>query len=434
MTGAAALPHVLREAYFREQPAAAAESLQVLPDRQLKDALENLSAAVLLGPLNMLSTGRALAVFRNLSPAQRGGVLELAAPRLALLMLGGLDEDERQAQLAALPAAIREDLERLQSFGENTAGRLMDRPFDDIRDGMTVAQALDRIRVSNVRRARSVYVVDSENRLVGKVNMQDLALARPEQRLRELIGELQGSVSASAGREEIVELLDRFRVDSLPVVDVEGRLMGVVRYQRLFEAIESVAMADLQKMVGASADERVLSSAMFSVKRRLPWLHINLLTAFLAAAVVGLFENLIAQFTALAVLLPVVAGQSGNAGSQALAVTIRGLALKEIGTREWRRVLSKEVQVGIVDGLVLALTCGLGVLLWSQSIGLAMVIGVAMVLSMVAAGISGALVPIILTRVGQDPATASSIILTTVTDVAGFFSFLGTATLLSFML
>ena len=434
MSAVASLPALLRETYFKEQPAAAAESLQVLPDRLLKETLEHLSATVLLGPLNMLSTGRALTVFRNLSPEQRGGVLELAAPRLALLMIGGLGGDEREVQLAALPSAIREDLERLQSFGENTAGRLMDRPFDDIRDGMTVAQALDRIRVSNVRRARSVYVVDNENRLVGKVNMQDLALARPEQRLRELTGELQGSVPASADREEIVELLDRFRVDSLPVVDVEGRLMGVVRYQRLFEAIESVAMADLQKMVGASADERVLSSAMFSVRRRLPWLHINLLTAFLAAAVVGLFENLIAQFTALAVLLPVVAGQSGNAGSQALAVTIRGLALKEIGTREWRRVLSKEVQVGVVDGLVLAVTCGLGVFVWSQSFGLALVIAVAMVLSMVAAGISGALVPIVLTRVGQDPATASSIILTTVTDVAGFFSFLGTATLLSFML
>ena len=207
--------------------------------------------------------------------------------------------------------------------------------------------------------------------------------------------------------------------------------MGVVRYQRLFDAIESVATAGMQKMVGASADERALSTAMFSVKRRLPWLHINLLTAFLAAAVVGVFESLIAQFTALAVLLPVVAGQSGNAGSQALAVTMRGLALREIGIREWRQVLAKEVVVGLVDGAALAVTCGLSVFVWSQSIGLAIVIAVAMVMSMVAAGISGALVPIILTRVGQDPATASSIILTTVTDVAGFISFLGTATLLA---
>lgn len=149
---------------------------------------------------------------------------------------------------------------------------------------------------------------------------------------------------------------------------------------------------------------------------------------------VGLFENIIAQFTALAILLPVVAGQSGNAGAQALAVTMRGLALKEISILHWRPVLLKEIRVGLIDGGVLAITCGLGVFLWSQSIGLALIIGMAMIISLIMAGISGALVPVVLTRLGQDPATASSIILTTVTDVAGFFSFLGIATLLSFLL
>jgi magnesium transporter len=208
----------------------------------------------------------------------------------------------------------------------------------------------------------------------------------------------------------------------------------VVRSASLFQAAEDQASVDIQTMVGASADERALSSPGFAVKKRLPWLHINLLTAFLAAAVVGLFESVIAQFTALAILLPVVAGQSGNAGSQALAVTMRGLALKEVSVLHWRRVLSKEFWVGLIDGVALAVTCGLGVFVWSQSAGLALVIGIAMICSMVAAGISGALVPMLLIRAGQDPATASSIILTTVTDVAGFLSFLGTASLLAFML
>jgi len=187
-------------------------------------------------------------------------------------------------------------------------------------------------------------------------------------------------------------------------------------------------------MVGVSPEERALSLPGFAIKRRLPWLHINLITAFVAASVVGLFEGLIAQFTALAVLLPVVAGQSGNAGAQALAVTMRGLALREIGIRQWRLVLGKEVMVGLFNGVALAITCGIAVYLWSGSFGLALVIAVAMVMSMLAAGIAGSLVPIVLTRLGQDPATASSIILTTVTDVAGFFSFLGTATILAFML
>ena len=242
---------------------------------------------------------------------------------------------------------------------------------------------------------------------------------------------VQGWATLTTPRDELIEVFNRYRVDSIPVLDQDGRLTGVIRYGSLFQAAEESLTGDLQMMVGVSPEERALSPALFAVKKRLPWLHINLLTAFLAAAVVGMFESIIAQFTALAILLPVVAGQSGNAGSQALAVTMRGLALREIGLPKWRQVLTKEIKVGVVDGFALALTCGLGVYVWSQSIGLAVVIGIAMIFSMIAAGISGALVPMLLIRFGQDPATASSIILTTVTDVTGFIAFLGTATLLA---
>lgn len=424
----------LKETYLLEQPAEAAQSLESMSDRNLKKHLHGVRPAAIVACLEMLADSRARSVFRQLDLEQQQGVMQEASPRLALIVLAGMRDEARKQLFDKLPASMRKDLERLQRFDENSAGRLLDRPYDTIRSDMTVGEALKVLRDSGTRRARSVYVVDRENRLVGKVDMQAMAMAYEDQHLSELLDDLEGSVLATAPRKEVVEQLEKYRVDSLPVVDVAGRLMGVVRYQRLFDAIESVATANIQKMVGVSADERALSGAMFSVRRRLPWLHINLLTAFLAAAVVGVFESLIAQFTALAVLLPVVAGQSGNAGSQALAVTMRGLALREIGTREWRRVLSKEVRVGLVDGLALAVTCGLSVYVWSRSLGLAIVIAVAMVLSMVAAGISGALVPIVLTRMGQDPATASSIILTTVTDVSGFISFLGTATLLSFML
>jgi magnesium transporter len=170
------------------------------------------------------------------------------------------------------------------------------------------------------------------------------------------------------------------------------------------------------------------------VRARLPWLEINLLTAFLASAVVGLFEPTIAAFTALAVLLPVVAGQSGNTGAQALAVTMRGLALREIRVAQWARVVRKETAVAFFNGWAVALTTALGVFVWSRSPGLALVIGSSMVISMVAAGLAGAAIPIVLTSIGRDPAQSSSIILTTVTDVVGFFSFLGIATMLSGML
>ncbi|NKB81399.1 MAG: hypothetical protein GKS05_05830 [Nitrospirales bacterium] len=184
-------------------------------------------------------------------------------------------------------------------------------------------------------------------------------------------------------------------------------------------------------MVGVSADERALSTPWFAVKKRLPWLQINLLTAFLAAFVVGLFESTIAQFTALAVLLPVVAGQSGNTGAQSLAVVMRGLALRDIRPSQWGTVSRKEVAVAFINGVAVAATTCLGVYLWSQSLGLTMIIGVSMILSMTIAGLSGAIIPIILRSLNQDPAQSSSIILTTVTDVFGFLSFLGLATLFS---
>lgn len=420
--------------YLRRFPGEAANQLDGLSDSELDGALTGVDADLLAVVLEYLSPFKAQMVFDRLEPDRKRAILERAAPRVIIALLGDASVETRDILLDPLRPAVRDDLRRLLAFPDNSAGQLMDRSFVGADADMSVGDALRRLQASSIRRARSLFVITPDQRLAGRVDLQDLVLASPDDALRDYLQPVEGVVGAMAPREEVVDLLDSARLDSVPVLDANGRLMGVVRYRSLFRAIEDVATADLQTMVGASADERALSGPAFAVRRRLPWLHVNLVTAFMAASVVGLFEPLIARFTALAVLLPVVAGQSGNAGSQALAVTIRGLALKEVGIREWRRVLSKEVLVGITDGLALACTCGLGVFVWSRSIGLALVIGVAMVLSMVAAGIAGALVPMLLTRVGQDPATASSIILTTVTDVSGFFSFLGTATLLSFLL
>jgi magnesium transporter len=232
----------------------------------------------------------------------------------------------------------------------------------------------------------------------------------------------------------VVEQMTDRRLTSLPVVDFDGRLLGVIRHDMLVRAAQQDVAADIQAMVGASREERALSRVSFAVRKRLPWLEINLATAFLAAAVVGLFEATIARFTALAVLLPVVAGQSGNTGAQALAVTMRGLALREIRVSQWPRVARKEASVALINGIAVAATTSAGVFLWSGSGGLAIVIGLSMVLSMLAAGIAGVIVPTVLTSLGQDPAQSSSIVLTTVTDVVGFSSFLGIATVLAGML
>ena len=190
----------------------------------------------------------------------------------------------------------------------------------------------------------------------------------------------------------------------------------------------------MQSMFGAGREEHALSKVSFAVRKRLPWLQINLATAFLASLVVGLFEDTIARITILAVFLPVVAGQSGNTGSQALAVVIRGLALREISISQWFKVARKEIMVGLINGIVVAITTGTIVYFWSASFGIAVVIAISMVVSMMIAGFSGAVIPVALKAIGQDPATSSSIILTTVTDICGFLSFLGLATALASVL
>jgi magnesium transporter len=315
----------------------------------------------------------------------------------------------------------------------------MDKRIPSFRGEQPAAVTLEQLRQSKPKDLRQLFIVDAERRLIGIVDLHDLMIAEPTDMLKEIARPASATVSPFDDREEVAQKLRDFQLDVLPVIDIHGRLIGAIRHDALLKTLEEAASVDIQMMVGAGREERALSEPVFAVRKRLPWLQINLVTAFVAAAVVGLFESTIAQFTALAVLLPVVAGQSGNAGAQALAVTMRGLALREISTRHWFRVLFKETRVGIINGLAIAATTSAAVLVYgylrnTENSGLALVIGIAMVLSMVIAGIAGAVIPIALTRVGLDPAQSSTIVLTTVTDVAGFFSFLGIAALLSGLL
>ena len=349
-------------------------------------------------------------------------------------MLTQLDPVARQAWLQRIDAEVARELSALLDYPEDSAARMMDPRVSPLRSGMTIAEAIERLRLIQRSGLRELFVVDDEGRLAGRVEVQDLALADRALPLADITRGVVAFVQDLDPREDVVERLQTHPISALPVVNVSGRFLGVIRQAELMEAVEEEASLDIQTMVGASPDERALSTPLFAVRKRLPWLQINLLTAFAAAAVVGLFESTIAQFTALAVLLPVVAGQSGNAGAQALAVTMRGLVLREISLRHWPSVVGKEALTGLINGVAVAFTTGIAVYVWSRSFALVGVITLAMVISMLAAGLAGALVPILLRRFGQDPATASSIILTTVTDVVGFFSFLGIAALFAPML
>ena len=353
--------------------------------------------------------------------------------RLARLLVG-FEEVERARLLALAGERTAKEVRDALLYPPDRAGALMDPGARLFRKDATVTEVLARLRRDRRPGRAGFFVVDSESRLAGWVDMQELALAEPDERAGSLARAVEAFVDPMASREEVGEIMDAHRLSDLAVLDREGRLVGVIRHTAMLEAEKAWASVGIQTMVGVSKEEGATSKVSFAVRKRLPWLQVNLVTAFVAAAVVGLFEHTIAQFTALAVLLPVVAGQSGNTGAQALAVTMRGLALREIRVAQWMRVVLKETNVGLLNGVTVALTTAVGVLVWSDSYGLALIIAASMVLSMIIAGIAGAAIPILLTVVGQDPAQSSSIILTTVTDVTGFMSFLGIATLLAWLI
>ncbi|MFZ0468860.1 MAG: magnesium transporter [Thiogranum sp.] len=434
MTDPHTVSRALADSFIDNFPQEATEVLEAAPVEEIAQLLRMQTAERGAHILARISTALATSVLKQLKADQASRILAAMDPIGAALLLRSLDQQTRDAMLAKLEPQLARELDELMSYPEGTAGRLMQPRAPSMPAHRTARQALAKLRRFTSRDAAVLVVTDDDGKLVGLANLADVVRADPASQLANIVQAAPVRVDALTTREEIIDLFSRYRLQVLPVVDLDNRLLGVIHQSSVIQAAQEEAAADMQAMVGASRDERALSSPIFAMRKRLPWLNINLVTAFLAAAVVGLFENTIAQFTALAVLLPVVAGQSGNTGAQALAVIMRGLALREIRVRHWQRVIVKEVLAGVLNGTAIAIVTGLGVLVWSRSAGLALVIAVAMVISMALAGLAGAAIPLILTRLRQDPAQSASIILTTVTDVVGFFSFLGLATLLSQLL
>lgn len=429
-----ALIQALNSAYLQRYPDEVTRLLDELGSDAALSVLQTLPSAEAAMLWEQLPLETAEAILLKADDAFIAEVMAAIDPVQAAALLRRMDDAQCQRVLVRLSAAAAQDLRRLMSYPNDSAGSLMDPRTVTLRGDMTVREALERLRRHKPRFTHHLFVVDRELRLHSRVEIEALALAEGDTPVEAVARPVRLAVTALEHREDLLEKLGRHGFSDVPVTDSDGKLIGVIHHDQLFGAVQEDSSADIQAMFGASRDERALSSVGFAVRKRLPWLEINLLTAFLAAAVVGLFEQTIAQFTALAVLLPVVAGQSGNSGAQALAVTMRGLVLREIGTRHLLRVVSKEVATGLANGVLVALTTAVGVWVWSGSQGLALVIALAMIVSMAAAGLAGATIPIALTAAGQDPAQSSSIILTTVTDVVGFLSFLGIATLLSGLL
>jgi magnesium transporter len=420
-----------------------AERLLVFHPETAGPVLAGFGAESLAAFLQSLPEDRLPAAAAVLSPEVLGDVLEKGGDDLAGLLgrkvdpetlaraLGRLGAEAREERMARFPKAARKEIEEILAYPEGTAGALMKRNVVRCQARFTVAEALKKVREADNPYITDICLADAEGFLLGTLSLQQLALARDEARLSDLPASPPLAVQDVQSAESAIQLMQERKLTSIPVVDFENRLLGIIRSDVLVTLAQKESGDDLQTMFGAGRDEKGLSRATFAVRKRLPWLQINLATAFLASAVVGLFEDTIAKITALAVFLPVVAGQSGNSGSQALAVTMRALALREIRPAQWFRLVRKEALAGLINGLAVAVVTASVVYFWNRSAGLALVIGVSMVVSMVMAGIAGAVIPLGLKAAGQDPALSSTIILTTVTDIAGFLSFLGLATLLA---
>ena len=433
MTTLATTEH-MHQAFIANFPDEAAHVLESYSPQEVIQALEGLHAKDVGKVLSAMSPSLATDLLEDMPQPLRQDTLVSLQPSLAASLLQRLPATTRDAILTALPQHVSADITPFMEYPDDSVGMLMDVQFFALQEDLTVEEAIHQIRTHTTHHMNEIYIIDRRQILVGVLPLRDLFLAPAQKKLENLMKRELPTIHPLENQEQVVEICNEWKVLTIPVTDLDGRLLGIIRSQDIIQVEKEEATISMQTMVGASKDERALSPPWFAIRKRLPWLQINLLTAFLAAFVVGLFEDTIARFTALAVLLPVVAGQSGNTGAQALAVVMRGLALRDIRPSQWLRVTLKESYVALANGVAVAATTCTAVFIWSGSWGLTMVIGVSMVISMLMAGFSGAIIPIILRALKQDPAQSSSIILTTVTDVAGFFSFLGLATIFSSLL
>ena len=358
------------------------------------------------------------------------GVRELESDD-AVELLEGLDEADQEEILEKLPPTERVALERSLEYPENSAGRRMQTEFIAVPPDWTVGQAIDYMRDTPdlPERFYEIYAVDSAQHWQGAVSLDVLLRSRRPVPLAELIDEDRRRVSVLDDQAEVARMFGKYNLVAAPVVDTTNRLVGVITIDDVVDVIEEEADEDLKALGGVTSDEELSDNVWTIARARFNWLLVNLATAFLASSVLGLFEGELEKMVALAVLAPIVASQGGNAATQTMTVAVRALATRELGSNNAFRVVMREGLVGLVNGLAFAVITGIAAVAWFKIPALGVVIGLAMLCNLVAGALGGILIPMVLERVRADPAVASGTFVTTITDVVGFFSFLGIATL-----
>ena len=350
-----------------------------------------------------------------------------------LEVVDAIPEERRNTVMQHLPGARREELRHAELYPPRSAGRAMTTNFSALDEKMTAQEAIDSLRAARFDASDAVlylYVVDELQRLTGVVPIRRLVMAQPDTPVRELAIREMLSTPPDADQEEVAQLVARYDLLAIPVTDVDGTMLGVITVDDVIDVITEEATQDIYNLAGLSEEDRVFTSARVSIRKRLPWMLLNLCTAFSAGAVIGLFENTIEQLVGLAIFLPVVAGVGGNGGIQTLTVITRAIALGEIEFSSGLRAVGKEMWVGLVVGATAGLISGGVAYALHGNVYMGIVLLLAMMVTMVTASLFGAAVPLILKALRLDPALGSGILVTFAADALGFFSFLGIATLL----
>ncbi|HET9372980.1 MAG TPA: magnesium transporter [Vicinamibacterales bacterium] len=403
----------------------------------IKQPVASPRAAELAARLSVLPPFEAAKLLRHEPDDAVAQALAIGTPAAAIDILWQFPDERRQAIVVAAPPGFGEQWLKQHEYPEGSVGRLMEPPLATFRPTATVAETVADLQ-ELVRQAFITYgfVTEEDGRLVGVITFRELLFADPMQPLTAIMVAKPFSLHPQTPLVDAMREVVTKHYPVYPVTDEQGRLVGMVRGQNLFRQQAFEISAQAGAMVGVEKEERLATAWPRSLKMRHPWLQLNLITAFVAAAVVGIFQDTIDRLVVLAVFLPVLAGQSGNTGCQALAVTLRGMTLGELKSGRERRLVMKEALLGLLNGALTGLVAGLGMYIYARMqssdspLMLAAIVCLAMVGSCVISGISGAMIPLGLRKAGADPATASSIFLTTATDVASMGMFLGLATLL----
>ncbi len=369
-------------------------------------------------------------VLRILEPAQVAEAARELETDDVVYLVEDLDEDQRREVLAALDPGERLAVAQSLTYPEYSAGRLMQRDLVKAPPFWTVGQMIDFMRAAKdlPEQFYDVIVVDPGMKPIGTIPLSKIMASRRPVTLGSLMEEDFRTIGVLDEQDDVAYAFNQYHLVSAPVVDQDGRLIGVITIDDAVEVMQEESAEDILRL-GGVGDEEISDNVWEICRRRIPWLGVNLLTAIAASLVIGLFDDEIAKLVALAVLMPIVASMGGNGGTQTLTVAVRALATRNLTRSNAIRVVGREAAVGLANGLAFAVIMGVVAWLWFGLPMLAAVIGIAMIVNMLAAGLAGILIPMVLDRAGADPALASGTFVTTVTDIVGFFAFLGLATI-----